>query len=125
MARPRKPTSLLELKGAFKVHPERARARAHEPVPSGSIGLPPAHLSRAQKALWDDLTAYAMWLTSADRLLLEVAVVLFSQFREQPDSGRVAKIIAALSKLGFSPSDRSKVQAPGSKTDNDPYAAFA
>lgn len=126
MARPRKPTAALELKGAFKKDPQRASARKNEPKPDGTIGSPPDHLSGEEAALWRDLAGYGFWLTDADRLMLEIAVKLMVLFRGNAlDGGGISKLISALAKLGFSPTDRSKVQAPGAKEpEADPFADF-
>ncbi|KAB0462403.1 hypothetical protein [Agrobacterium radiobacter] len=126
MARPRKPTAALELKGAFKKDPQRKDARENEPVPNGAIGAPPERLSEDEAALWLELAGYGFWLTNADRLMLEIAVKLMVLFRGNAlDGGGISKLITALSKLGFSPSDRSKVQAPGAKEpEADPFADF-
>jgi len=126
MARPRTPTAILELKGAFKNHPSRRKERANEPIPVGAVGDPPSHLEPPAVALWRDLAAYGTWLTAADRLLLEVAVVMFARFRAgELDGSGISKVISALSKLGFTPTDRGRVQAPGAKEPvEDPYAEF-
>jgi hypothetical protein len=126
MARPRKPTAALELKGAFKKDPKRAVARKDEPKPYGSIGESPVHFNADEAALWKELTGYGFWLTDADRLMLEIAVKLMVMFRGNTlDGGGISKLIAALAKLGFSPTDRSKVQAPGAKEpEADPFADF-
>jgi hypothetical protein len=126
MARPRKPTAALELKGAFKKDPQRAEARKSEPKPYGAIGDPPEALNEAEQKLWGELAGYGFWLTSADRLMLEIAVKLMVSFRSNTlDGGGISKLIAALAKLGFSPTDRSKVQAPGAKEpEADPFADF-
>jgi hypothetical protein len=44
MARPRTPTNVLEIRGAFKKHPERKR---EDPEPAGELGEPPRSSSRA------------------------------------------------------------------------------
>ena len=126
MARPRKPTAALELKGAFKKDPQRKMDRAGEPVPDGPVGSAPQGLTTDEAALWDELAGYGFWLTNADRLMLEIAVKLMVLFRAGGlNGGGISKLIAALAKLGFSPSDRSKVQAPGAKeTEADPFADF-
>ncbi|WP_425963893.1 hypothetical protein [Rhizobium nepotum] len=126
MARPRKPTAALELKGAFKKDPKRKTERAGEPVPDGAIGEAPEHLVEDEAALWGELAGYGFWLTNADRLMLEIAVKLMVLFRAGGlDGGGISKLIAALAKLGFSPSDRSKVQAPGAKEpETDPFSDF-
>ena len=126
MARPRKPTAALELKGAYKKDPQRKAARNDEPKPSGTVGKAPDFFDAEEKLIWDDLAGFGFWLTDADRLMLEIAVKLMSMFRKNTlDGGGISKLITALSKLGFSPTDRSKVQAPGAKEpEADPYADF-
>lgn len=41
MARPRKPTNLLAINGAYSKNPARAKEREGEPEPSGGLGEPP------------------------------------------------------------------------------------
>ncbi len=126
MARPRKPTAALELRGAFKKDPQRKAARAAEPKPDGAIGDPPDAMGADERKLWGELAGYGFWLTNADRLMLEIAVKLMVLFRgDKLDGGGISKLIATLAKLGFSPTDRSKVQAPGAKEpEADPFADF-
>lgn len=126
MARPRKPTAALELKGAYKKDPQRKADRKDEPKPSGAVGKAPDFFDAEERLIWDDLAEFGFWLTDADRLMLEIAVKLMSMFRKNTlDGGGISKLITALSKLGFSPTDRSKVQAPGAKEpEADPYADF-
>lgn len=126
MARPRKPTAVLELKGAFKANPSRGKARKNEPKPDGEIGEPPALLGEPEQELWRELAMVGSWLTAGDRLILEIACRLMVMFRANTlDGGGISKLITALSKLGFSPTDRSKVNAPGAKEpEADPFAEF-
>lgn len=126
MARPRKPTAALELKGAFKKNPQRKSERKGEPVVDAPVGAPPNDLPADSCAIWNELTAHGFWLTAADRLMLEIACRLFVEFRKGSlDGGGISKLITALSKLGFSPTDRSKVNAPGAKEpEDDPFADF-
>lgn len=126
MARPRKPTAALELKGAFKKDPQRKAARKNEPQSTAPVGAAPDLFDADERKLWDELAGYGFWLTAADRLLLEIAVKLMVLFRKSAlDGGGISKLIGALAKLGFSPTDRSKVQAPGAKEpEADPFADF-
>lgn len=126
MARPRKPTAVLELKGAFKKDPQRGKARAAEPKIDDVIGAPPDHLSADASRLWEELSSYGTWLTAGDRLMLEIAVRLMESFRKNElDGGGISKLITALSKLGFNPTDRSKVNGPGAKEpEDDPFDKF-
>ncbi|MGM4911448.1 hypothetical protein [Rhizobium sp. 768_B6_N1_8] len=114
------------MKGAFKKDPQRAKARNSEPKPDGKIGPPPVAFNMDEKKLWAELAGYGFWLTDADRLMLEIAVKLMVLFRANAlDGGGISKLIASLAKLGFSPTDRSKVQAPGAKEpEADPFADF-
>src|SRR5690606_20809680 len=106
--------------------PARRRARANEPHVDAPVGAPPNCMPEDSALLWGELAKYGSWLTGADRLLLEIACRLFVDFRKgQLDGGGISKLITALSKLGFSPTDRSKVGAPGGKEpEDDPYAEF-
>lgn len=126
MARPRRPTAALELKGAYKKDPQRKAERKDEPKPTTPVGAAPDFFDADEKLIWNDLAGFGFWLTDADRLMLEIAVKLMSLFRKNAlDGGGISKLITALSKLGFSPTDRSKVQAPGAKEpEADPYADF-
>jgi hypothetical protein len=126
MARPRKPTAALKLAGAFEKDPQREKARANEPVVTTPCGAPPNEMPSDAAAIWNELTQHGFWLTAADRLMLEIACRLFANFRSGSlDSGGVSKLITSLSKLGFTPTDRSKVGAPGAKEEEaDEYADF-
>ena len=126
MARPRKPTAALELEGAFKKNPKRGAERKNEPKPDTEIGKAPDGLGEKESLLWSELIAVGYWLTKADRLLLEITVRLMVSFRQNElDGGGISKLITSLAKLGFSPTDRSKIQAPGARgEEEDPYAEF-
>ncbi|QYO75331.1 hypothetical protein [Devosia salina] len=124
MARPRKPTHMLRLSGQLDRRPARYADRRNEPAITDPIGSAPDNLSPAETAVWGELSGYGVWLTAGDRLILEIAVRLFHQFRTG-DGRNASKLITALSKLGFSPTDRSKVGAPGSRDEPvDPFAEF-
>ena len=122
MGRPRTPTKILELKGAFKRHPERKRT--NEPRPAGKIGNPPKHFSRELKAAWREIVKLTPEgvLTSADRIHLEVMSHLLVEFRANPEGFSAAKLTrldAMFSKVGLNPCDRSKVVIPGPNKHND------
>jgi hypothetical protein len=120
--RPRKPTVIHELQGTFKRNPERARPS--EPVPTAGIGPAPAHLDEAQALAWDEIVRVSPpgVLFNSDRLVLEIAAVLFTQFRNNPDfpiTG-IGRLQSLLSSLGMTPADRSKISVPKGKSKN-PY----
>lgn len=128
MARPRKPTAELELKGAFKKDPQRRRV---DPKTSGPVGAPPPSLNLELHATWHELADQAPIdvLRSADRALLETATRLLFNFRRLPfdvlpEPALIGQLLKCLSAMGMTPVDRSKVHAPKEKVDN-PFAKYA
>lgn len=122
MARPRKPTKVLELTGAFKKNPQRKRNG--EPVPTGGIGAyAKGSIDRAK--IWDEIVGQCALgvLANADRLALEIAVEYVRQFRMEPVKFSAAKIhvlVAILGRFGMTPSDRAKMHLPETpKGDGD------
>ena len=127
MARPRTPTAALELRGAFKKDPARKEARANEPVVDSPLGEPPESFHQVERLIWAEMAAEGHWLTGADRFLFEIAVRLMSMHRAGCLGDKnITKLIQALVRLGFSPTERSKIKAPGSEDakPNDPFADF-
>ena len=111
MARPRKPSKVLELTGAFKKDPQRKRKA--EPMPSGAVGDPPLHLALEVKDVWRELSATCFWATDADRQIMEVTATLMHQFRINPaEFKQMNHLLSGLGKLGLTPSDRAKVTVP-------------
>lgn len=124
MARPRKPTNVLELKGAFKKNPQRARKDA-ETV--GPLSEPPAHLGGAALHAWNEIAQHAPLdvLTDSDRIALEVAANLLAQFREDPVDFPATKLVrleALLGKFGMTPADRAKVGSKPERPKGNPFA---
>jgi hypothetical protein len=113
VARPRTPTSVLELRGAFKNHPSRLKARKDEPVIKSGLPGPPRRLARPVRTLWLEIGMYGHWLTSADRFLVEIAATFIARYRaHELKSGDVSLLIGLLSKLGFSPNERGRQNLP-------------
>ena len=121
MARPRKPTNVLQMKGAFKKNP--GRKRASEPVPTGGIGPAPEALSKRQRTIWDEIVAICPpgVLGNTDRIALEALVRLLEEFRhnyvEFPGS-RMSQLVSLMGRFGLTPSDRSKIIVPKGKGKN-------
>ncbi|HKR56322.1 MAG TPA: hypothetical protein VJS20_08470 [Gemmatimonadales bacterium] len=114
MARPRKPTSVLRLTGAFKNHPERERDRENEPVVTEPLGEPPDKLDEAQAARWNEFAGWCPWLTVADRFVTEMACRLVMKIRNgEAKAPEYAILRGYLSDLGMTPVARSKVKVPG------------
>ena len=124
MARPRKPTNVLEMSGAFKKDPQRKRQDAET---AGPLGNAPAHINGAVLNAWNEIVKSAPRevLTGSDALAIEVAANLLAQFRENPVEFPAAKLVrleALLGKFGMTPADRAKV---GGKKDAPKGNAFA
>lgn len=112
MSRPRKPTAMLELNGAFKEHPARKAARANEPKPTEPLGSAPSYMTKEQKKLWKELAGMVVpgVLTKSDRISVELAVHLTEKLRNLSIKPQEVSILTTLlGKLGMTPSDRSKV----------------
>lgn len=128
MARPRTPSNVLELKGAFKKNPQRKRV--NEPNPAKAIGKRPAQ-SVDPDEIWDEIIAKCPpnVLTNADELALEIAVEYMRQFRMDPmrcSAERIKTVINLLARFGMTPSDRAKLSLPdsGGKKEEEPWAQF-
>jgi len=134
MARPRTPTATLKLKGSFKTHPERLKARAGEPKPSGILGDPPEDFKPNEKAAWFELSSIAppQVLTNADRWSVELACKIMARFRSGGVGGRdgittseLAQLVQLLGRMGMTPADRSRISVPQRAEEDNPFAKIA
>lgn len=126
MARPRTPTNVLEMRGAFKKNPQRARV--DEPPAEGDVGPMPASFNAVQKAAWEDVIAYCHTgvLCRADSLAVEMAAVLLAEFRTNPGdmpAAKLARLDSLLGRFGMTPADRSKVSSQNTQHAN-PFNRF-
>ena len=113
MARPRKPTRVLELSGAFKQHPERRRAA--EPQPTGPIGEPPARLYTKAIPFWDEIVTQCApgVLTVADRWAVELASRIMLKVAIGSVKGcELGVLRSLLSSMGMTPADRTRLSIP-------------
>lgn len=128
MPRNRVATEVLAARGAFDRHPERERERLAEIKPEGELGTPPKSLNAKQKRVWRELAQIVPngVAASSDRFIFELLVCLMSKFREgQATAGEAKQIESLLSKMGMTPSDRSRVGGkPPLKPDYDPLDEF-
>lgn len=123
----RTPASKAKLTGADKNHPERFKARS-EPKTSGrGLGKPPAYLPDQAKVAWKTFADELPWLTYEDRAAMEVV----SLMRADLMSGKAdlpasffGNYRMALSCLGATPVDRSKVHTPKDEDEDDEFSAF-
>ena len=115
------------LRGGFKNRPQRKAARSGEPVVTSALGEPPEQLSDDAKSIWREAAAHGtVWLTGADRLQVEIVAQLMAEFRagDMPSS-KVSILVGALNKLGFGPTERSKIKAPQAKEpQRSPFEGF-
>src|SRR5215471_1512206 len=114
MGRRRLPTAILEARGSFLHDPQRRRARANEPKPSGPLGDPPTHLKADQKALWHELAGLLPRgvAGNSDRIVMELLCVLMAKFRRgKAIPGEQKQIESLLGRFGMTAADRSRVTA--------------
>lgn len=111
MPRPRKPTAVLKLTGAFAKNPKREKDREGEPEILEPLGPPPGNLNEAQSARWQEIAGWCAWLTVVDRPMVEIVAKLWQAVRDGEASPPELKtLVTCLSHLGMTPVDRSKVK---------------
>jgi len=128
MARPRTPSNVLELRGAFAKNPQRKRP--NEPKPVGDVGS--YSIASCDPAeIWEELKTACPKnvLTQSDRLAFEIAVEFTRQFRENPtglSSERIKTLINLLARFGMTPADRAKIDLGSADTQEEsPWARLA
>ncbi len=128
MPRPRKPTAVLELTGAFRKDPQRKRARSAEPVPTGEIGDAPVHFDAQLAAIWYEVISLipAGVPTAADRIIVELTCSLVHGLRNgTSERGDKALLRSCLASLGMTPAERSKISVPKKTEELDAIGALA
>lgn len=113
--------------GAAAKDPQRFRDRS-EPASSGkAIGTAPAYLTVSAKKAWRTFVSELGWLVHEDRAALEVASIMRAEIMsgnpELPASFFTA-YRQAISSLGATPVDRSKVHQQKDDEPDDPFAKF-
>jgi hypothetical protein len=77
------------------------------------LGPPPSRLNAPEKAAWNEMRSEGFWLTSADAFMVEIASGLMAQHRDGTiDNPARSLLISTLNKLGFGPTERSKLKVP-------------
>ena len=124
MARPRLPALKAEASGAAIKNPGRFKERS-APKAARPIGQPYKGMTPAQVAVWEESAANMPWLNSGHRLLLRQVCILAARMETDPEMGVSAlqALGAALSKLGATPTDETKVNH-GGEGDEDPADEF-
>lgn len=128
MARPRTPTAKAALTGADKINPGRFKPRS-EPKASGrDLGKPPGYLPATARKAWATFADELPWLTYEDRGAVEIVALMRAQIMDGLTADLPASFFGnyrmALSSLGATPVDRTKVYQPSQNDDDDPFAGF-
>lgn len=151
MARPRKPTKLLELSGAFRKDPGRRKSREREPELAKGIGDPPLWMDITAMEEWRrivpdleaagvtsrvEATALAAYCQAVSRWQAAEAEIQREGITIETANGKrkhpavavaeasMALIRAFASEFGMTPSSRSRVQSKIAKSD-EPMNEFA
>jgi hypothetical protein len=125
MARPRTPTEVLDLKGSFDKHPERRREVG--PKSTSPLGEPPTYFNTGEAVCWYELAQDTPpgVLTGSDRWTVEAACRLMAKFRADWLTGaEFGQLNGLLSKMGKTPSDRSKIHGTAPEETASPYDEF-
>ncbi len=115
MARPATPTAIHKATGSYKKNPNRENK--NEPIVKEPLSKCPNHLEIDEKKMWMKIKKEApnKVLTQADSVALELAAILFAQFRrektEMPNS-KIVTLMNLLGQFGMNPSARSKLSIP-------------
>jgi len=125
MPRPRKPTEVLKLNGAFAKDP--ARTRAVGPKSPRPLGMPPKYFTQAEAEIWVEIESNvaAGVLTSAERYVMELLSRLVARFRADWLTGtEMSQMTWCCSHLGMTPADRSKVVGDVPDGEPSPFDEF-
>jgi hypothetical protein len=118
MARPRTPTAVLELRGAFINHPSRLHERQNEPFVTEPLPDAPRGIAKPVKIAWTEMKERgSLWLRSPDQFLVHIAAFYMARYRNgECSSAETALLIKGLNMIGFSPSERRKLNLPTGST---------
>jgi len=124
MPRPRTPTRVLELTGRLKHDKKRYAHRQNEPVENRPLGGPPDRLTATQREVWAELAGQLVEgvALASDRAAFETLVRLVSREREGSlDATERGQMLRVFQMFGMTPSDRSRVSAPGPAKAGNPF----
>jgi len=121
MAAPRTPVAKARVTGAAEKNPQRHRDRK-EPK-TKPLGKPSKFLDPFGVQAWEGYKAELPWLMESDRSLVEIASSVRGRLLAGEDVGVTAlsMLQSILSKMGGSPADRSKVNAPDDEPERDEF----
>lgn len=110
MGNPRQPAAKASMTGAASKNPGRHRTRK-DPPQGRPLGDPSAFLDDDGKRAWEGFKRELPWLLESDRAIVEIAAKLRGLILSGADvgEGKMKLLQTILSKLGASPSDRTKI----------------
>lgn len=105
----RQPPMLAKARGSAIKNPQRFKDRADPKSPK--LGKPSAWLSPEQAVTWEAFKKEIPWLGESDRTLVEIASVVRSRLIAGEEVGVQALNLLrqAISQMGGTPADRSKI----------------
>jgi hypothetical protein len=106
---PRAPLAKLKASGTLDKNPNKYRGRT-EPQ-TAPLGKPSTNLTKQEVVMWHAYQREAPWLREGDRSLVEFACQLRAKMHSKKglDLQEGNMFIRVLSKLGMTPTDRSRV----------------
>jgi hypothetical protein len=123
MARPRLPVEVASITGSAQRSPGRFKGRSAPVV--ACLGDAPKRFTQEQVTIWKEFAADLPWLRQSDRRVVALAVMLQHTVDTNPACpiGVYAQLRMALSALGATPVDRTRVQVADDPAD-DPANEF-
>ena len=124
MPNDRKPVAVSRATAAHLKNPGRHKDRSNPKV--DPVGNPPVYLDEDAKMAWAVFVEELPWLGRSDRAILEMICPLRAKIMGGGSLSLPAmtEYRQQLSKLGASPSDRSKVSAPDGGEEEDPASKY-
>ena len=131
MPKPRLNFEQAQARGSDQINAGRFADRRAAPPTIGTIGASPKHLTAPEKRVWNELAqAIPTGVAgSSDRISVEIAARLLSQFRTNPtdmQSSRLSLLMSMLSRLGLDPQARTRLQVsqPAEPRHADPLSRY-
>ena len=124
MPAPRKSQDQLALSGQLSHNPKKYENRNPIDIIE-PCGDPPRMLDKKFHDAWYEITDTNTYLTKGDRIMVEMAAVMITQWRNCVlTPSEVGRLVTIMSKLGMSPKDRAQIDAPTSAATTNPWGAF-
>lgn len=128
MANPRTPLAKAALTGADRNHPGRFRERSEPKSTGRPLGKAPGYLPPSARKAWATFADELPWLTFEDRGAVEIVSLMRAQIMDGNTADLPASFYGnyrmALSALGATPVDRTKVYQPPLEKDDDEFDQF-